>query len=376
MEIMLDQQPHLLYETIEMIYKYVNHISFLKLRDKWKRHYAEGYDKTWEQRLECLQAIMEKCCADLNPEDGDIQFFFHWCEGSSSREGPFLARVMTMSFLLFREHDLQGEGEALKAFWRNLQQSGYHFTGFGIQGLEWEVPPAGEQQKSLIEEIYALDYPAEFRMDVIYVLSDYDRQMDRLLKLLQPYAERLQACFDAEPWLMQSTAAYWQQKFQHMTPCQFMGSELVLNKHIPEADSRVCFLLMSCGEAAYNKDSAFAGDGNRLFFAIGCGVLAEARGGYIDNSPEMLSMVLRVIADKTRFEILRRLSGKRSFCQELAQELNCDAGNLSRSLTQMCSYGLMTQERERSRVYYRTNTAALRTFLHMVEQTLTEQEKA
>ena len=93
METMLDQRPYLLYETIEMIYKYVNHISFLKLRDKWKRRYAEGYDKTWEQRLECLQTIMEKCCAGLNPEDGDIQFFFRWWITPSSASVWAIRRI-------------------------------------------------------------------------------------------------------------------------------------------------------------------------------------------------------------------------------------------------------------------------------------------
>ena len=65
MELILDTQPYMLYETIAMLTKYVNRISMLDIRDTLLRLYRSGLDETWRRRLECLQEILEQVCADV-----------------------------------------------------------------------------------------------------------------------------------------------------------------------------------------------------------------------------------------------------------------------------------------------------------------------
>ena len=115
MELILDTQPYMLYETIAMLTKYVNRISMLDIRDTLLRLYRSGLDETWRRRLECLQEILEQVCADVDREDPDMQYFFSKRELSGPSDLTNLARVLTHPFIEWRSPKLEEEAEALKA---------------------------------------------------------------------------------------------------------------------------------------------------------------------------------------------------------------------------------------------------------------------
>ena len=73
---------------------------------------------------------------------------------------------------------------------------------------------------------------------------------------------------------------------------------------------------------------------------------------------------------KKRLEILQRLSKKRSYCHELADQMGLDPGHMSRNLSVLHSYGFLRQERESLKNYYRTDPEAIRNFLKVVETTI------
>ena len=47
-----------------------------------------------------------------------------------------------------------------------------------------------------------------------------------------------------------------------------------------------------------------------------------------------------------------------------------DSGHMSRILSQMHGYGFLREEKDRQRVYYRTDPEAIHNFLEMVEDTI------
>ena len=112
MELILDTQPYMLYETIAMLTKYVNRISMLDIRDTLLRLYRSGLDETWRRRLECLQEILEQVCADVDREDPDMQYFFSKRELSGPSDLTNLARVLTHPFIEWRSPKLEEEAEA------------------------------------------------------------------------------------------------------------------------------------------------------------------------------------------------------------------------------------------------------------------------
>lgn len=368
----LDPNPYLLYETVEMIFKYLNNISFPEIRNTLRRLYTGFCDEDWARRMERLQELMEDCCRDLDPEDEDIQYFFKRVDTGCVREFTSLARVMTLSFLQFRCHDVAGEIQVLKDCWKRLQGMNYTIAGFGVSGLEFRPLEPGQQQKTLFMQIYALDYPAEFKMELLKVLQDYDAHLDWLARVIAPYAARLEAHLMQEPWLMQTTVGYWSRQFETITPEEFLGGSAMLNQSIPEAEERrICFTLMNCSELFWNLPGDSPLEPQQGLYIFGCAVVSQASMRRISGNADRICSILRSISDKNKFEILCKLSQTRSYCQKLAEELHCDKGNLSRSLAVLHSYGFLIQEPEQARVYYHTNTAGIEDFLQEVRLLLT-----
>ena len=100
--------------------------------------------------------------------------------------------------------------------------------------------------------------------------------------------------------------------------------------------------------------------------AIPANGLPRNRGGDVATVGNML----KCIADKKRLEILRRLSAQPSYGLELAEIMGVDSGHMSRILSQMHGYGFLREDKDRLRVYYRTDPEAIHNFLELVEDTI------
>ena len=166
MELILDTQPYMLYETIAMLTKYVNRISMLDIRDTLLRLYRSGLDETWRRRLECLQEILEQVCADVDREDPDMQYFFSKRELSGPSDLTNLARVLTHPFIEWRSPKLEEEAEALKEDWRCLQARGFRLAP-DTCGISFIPLPAGEAQESFFRQLYRLHLPGDLSMEEI-----------------------------------------------------------------------------------------------------------------------------------------------------------------------------------------------------------------
>ncbi|MFR0733253.1 MAG: hypothetical protein ACLSHU_02695 [Oscillospiraceae bacterium] len=220
MELILDTQPYMLYETIAMLTKYVNRISMLDIRDTLLRLYRSGLDETWRRRLECLQEILEQVCADVDREDPDMQYFFSKRELSGPSDLTNLARVLTHPFIEWRSPKLEEEAEALKEDWRCLQARGFRLAP-DTCGISFIPLPAGEAQESFFRQLYRLHLPGDLSMEVLNLYEDYTGNLDRLVGLITPYARRLEEQLAERPWLMESLGTYWEEQFQTISRSPF-----------------------------------------------------------------------------------------------------------------------------------------------------------
>ena len=366
MALILDPKPYLLYETADMIYMAVNHLSTLTVRDRMCRSLRGNYEDNWYRRLGRLQEIQEECCRDLDMENEMIQHFFRQIENGCTSEYTHLAYVITRSFACFQSHSLEGEARALKEKWKDIQAKGCKIWEGNSRGINVFPVEQGQSARSISEQIYALKYPAELRLELLNAFLNYDAEIDRLVELLRPYAQRLERCLEAEPWLMDSTVEYWRRVFETTSPEAYLGSDRFFDSELPMLEQRrVCFQLIRCGEifgSHYDENNG----PNGSLFVFGSAVLAECSRFYAGANRDWVLSALRSISDKTKFEIISRLSREPSYCQKLADELDCHTGNISRNLTSLWKDGFLVRREGESRIYYETDRERLATFLREV----------
>ena len=97
-----------------------------------------------------------------------------------------LAKAMTLSFFLYEAPEPEEEVRHLKERWRCMQRQGFRLGDMSISGLEFRPLEPGQERRSLVDLLYGLNYPAEYRLELLQTLSHYEQALDALLELPHP----------------------------------------------------------------------------------------------------------------------------------------------------------------------------------------------
>lgn len=367
MMLTIETRPFLLYETLAMIFRYVNRISIQKTRENIRTNRLPD-DHVVYRRMNRLQEIMDACCDGMDTEAEWVQRYFRRIETGCASEYTCLADMMTRSFLQFQYFDLEREAQALKDCWARLQRNGYRMEAFGGDCLTFREVNPDEKAMDMWDQIYGLDCTAELRLEIGQFLSHYDACLDRLVDCIRPYADKLEAFYQGDSWIMETTVEYWQQ----LTQSTSMEDILIRGGFVPETfpvmpERRLCLSLMNHDTITY---AYWEGETRSALFIFGCSMTADTVMKSQYSEPAVIGAVLHSISEKNKFEILRRLSREPSYCQKLAEEIGCHTGNLSRYLGALWKEGFLIRREEETRVYYETDKENLELFLQDVRTAL------
>lgn len=357
--------PFLLLETVAMMYKFVNGISFRTVLNRQRFLATSAVTEGMARRLECLQDIMEEVCRELNPREPVYLHYFRQVEEGG--EDVCLAQLMTYSFCTMKYPGFRENTEEIRAIWRGLCSCGARIDP-EASSITLSFQEGKGEAEDLFDQVCALNYPAEFRISLYRAMRDFDRSLDELAALLEPLARKLEAAYRRESWLFEEAAGYWNDYFQSREPLDFLreklGNQLVRN---PADQSRIWIMLMNSNILACGMPSRLPGGTEWNLVLIGSAVAPQSGLRREGTDIQTVSAILKCIADKKRMEILQRLSVERSYCHELAEVMGMHPGNMSRTLNQLHSYGFLRMEREATINYYRTDPEAVHNFLELVE---------
>ncbi len=360
--------PFLLMETVAMLHKYVNGISFQSAISRQRFFMSNPAYLAKSEKMRRLQKMMEEICAGLDAKSPRWRHYFA-CAGEDP-ESVCLAQLMTHPFCTLREPGLRENAAEICRIWQNLQQRGYWLTSRNEENMVFAFTNDPGCPGDLFMQIKAMRFPGNFQMEMYECFRDFERSMGELVELIEPYACTLEEHFRRERGLFQDAEHYWDEAFRNTSLEDFaatFASEAFLAKM--SSHTRVAILMMDSGLlTAVAAHSPLALDYNILYIgsAIPANGLPRSRGGDVVTVGNML----KCIGDKKRLEILRRLSAEPSYGLELAEIMGVDSGHMSRILSQMHSYGFLREDKDRQRVYYQTDREAIHNFLEMVEDTI------
>ena len=360
--------PFLLMETVAMLHKYFNGISFQSAISRQRFFMSDPAYQAQSRKMKYLQTIMEELCAGLDTADPRWRHYF--ASAGEDPESVCLAQLMTHPFCTLSKPDLRENAREICDIWKDLQQRGYWLTSRNGENMVFAFTNDPGCPGDLFMQIKDMRFPAAFRMEMYECFRDFERSMAELVELIEPYARALEERLSRGEDLFRDAERYWDETFRKNSLEHFVGTfanEVFLAKM--GAHTRVAVLLMDSDLlTAVAANSPLALDYNILYIgsAIPANGLPRSRGGDVETVGNML----KCIGDKKRLEILRRLSREASYGLELAEVMGVDSGHMSRILSQMHGYGFLQEEKDRLRVYYRTDREAIHNFLEMVENTI------
>ena len=360
--------PFLLMETVAMLHKFVNGIPFQSAISRQRFFMNDPAYLSKSEKLSRLQAIMEKLCQNVDANDPRIRHYF--ASAGEDPETVCLAQLMTHPFCTLRYPGLRENAREICGIWQDLQNRGYWLTSRNEENMVFAFTNDPGCPGDLFMQIKAMRFPGDFQMKMYECFRDFEAGMAELVELIEPCAAALEQSLLQEQELFREAEGYWDEAFRKTSVEAFVttfASEPFLEKMSDH--TRVAVLLMDSDLlTAVAAHSPLALEYNILY--IGCAIpangLPRSRGGDVETVGNML----KCIGDKKRLEILRRLATAPSYGLELAEVMGMDSGHMSRILSQMHGYGFLSEEKDRLRVYYRTDREAIRSFLDMVENTI------
>ncbi len=336
------QEPCILYETIELLYAYINGIPAERLTK----------DAPYCIPASEVTRIMGEACAGIDAQDPDFcRFFVRHAILDEHSQFTCLASCMVYWFIHLDVTDMTAQMDCMCANWERIRRQPFAIKAITRFALDIETLPGG-RIVSLAEELKKLPVAEDFFLVLLETFSDYTYQMTRLRDLIWPTAQRLQGLL--EPFVAQAEPLRetWNRFFEETSAEDFVVKRTGTIPERPFDQAGITLRYLGARYAAGHLDP----EKNSFFMHMGVGVRPALQQVYeLGGLNERELSSLRLLGDKGRSEMVQALMGKTMSMQELATHLGLNPGTVFRNLNSLTNAELLTKEIRGDRYYYRTN---------------------
>lgn len=368
MQYKMMDKPLMLLETVSMVHKYVNG---LELKDIVPGR--DSYNETWRHTQHCrakkLLQLTAKICRDVDRNDPEMLRFFGTVECGC--DYTCLALILTCSFVPcgLAYPNFWENVEAICKTWEEFQTKGYWIQSRSSVALIFsrDLDSPGD----LLRQVKALNYPGDFRMELLDALMHFRQTVYRMAELIEPLSCRLEEAYREEPEVLGELRDFWNQKTQNEEDAaslvRLFGAEESRDV-VGETWIAPTYMNSNILVAVGAENSLWELDHNVLL--LGSLISTESITRQDSIELDSISAILKCLADRKRLEILHRLARERSYGLALAESIGMDPGHVSRNLGMMHNYGFVKQEREILRTYYHADRQTVHDFLMRVEEAI------
>lgn len=374
MAVKIMTSPSVFMETVEMVYRFVNNQTLDNSKRDFLLKYAEQMScedrQHHEAVFETLAKIMEEGTRTLNASDPRLCYYFRDLLPEGNQQGICLAKILLYSFYEGEGFSFQeGLRECRERFETFSRNDFMHYKIIDIDrgGLNY-IPLGTDAPVPLFQQLELFEHlPAAGKWEVYKALREYTAALAELELLLEPVARRMENILAKHQSLLDKTADYWRQYFDRHSFQDFKTDMLGVE---PEEEAQkaqeqvVWFWWMGFGQIHCYQ--------SREREALNIGVLIRTENtpkavGYVQGN---VLNILKLLSDKSKFDLLRRMTGRQCYGLELAGEMGLTSGTISKHLNTLFSYGLLNLQRVNNRVYYQTDEVAVLNFLDQLAEGL------
>lgn len=340
MEVIVNDQPCLLTETLSLVHAWFNDIRLEEL--------TVDNDPCCIPAAE-LRQIQQEVCGDLDMQDEELRFYFKGIPIKTKAEKSISSLAFNLlhtgqTHLHFRVSDAIA---ALKESWRGGPKY-FHVSGMDVHGLRIE---ATEQFTSLATEIGKLPVPQDYQLKLVDGYARFETHLDRLEEILTPLAEKLQPLL--MPWVERTASRRqeWREFLASEGAMEWIWTLCDLaHEKIEKLTLTTYYLTAMHGGGHYHSPP--------LELCLYLGVAFQPgrlrdRGNSPLNDGEYTA--LRLLTRQECVDIFRTTREKPKCIQDLAQELNMNPGTVFRNVNSMFNVGLLKLEIISGRNYYWAN---------------------
>lgn len=330
------------------------------------------------QILQLLKKIEKEAQECFQEQKDEIDYYFQRSGQTSMTAGDMV---------LLYENCLSAapgkEVEALRLFWQSLDEESYYeefgecLTGYenGLDALEH--PKALTDPMEILRTILKLNIPEEEKWKLQQIFLEPQKHRERILPLLQEAVTLLHG-YDREiAPLTEEFFLFWSRTLEHTDIYDYIRENLGSALGKCQWGTVIRPQLMSPGTLGLQlktQRGAFVPSPAYFWAGILYGEDFSIRSvldGEEGNRQEIALYALKLLSDKSKFEILAYIRNRQAYGSELARQFGLTTATISHHMSTLVGEGLVEVTREDNKVFYRSRTEALRSILEYCIDALT-----
>lgn len=343
MELVISMQPHMLLETVELLYAYVNELPVEALT----------VEQPYCIPAQAMLRMMDDVCAGLSRQDPQLLFFFEKTELlNETREGTCIARNMVYSSVDLSCFSLEDMALGGCRRWHSFMEAGEYPVS--IDRCVVACSGRGEAA-SLAESLESLPVEQNYRLKLGKALENFDESMIQLVQLISPVAQKLAPYLEQQAAKTEPLFHEWEEFFSEVDWQKWM------EKHCLLSVQSVCASVHIAASYIGAKSSRFELDDrtNQLSLLLSVGYSPARKSGAMTEEWEITA--LRLLGSPVRMRMIRALREQPMSTRELARKLGLHLGPTGRDISSMFNARLLLVGLVDGHTRYRLNPLAFDT---------------
>lgn len=253
------------------------------------------------------------------------------------------------------------------------EKFGYYLQGYGEQFREDSQYEKIDDPYRIITYLMEMNINKEEKWKLQEFYINRKEHLPKVLSLLSTAIEVLKKYDTQLTALAQEFHDYWTETLKDTTPDSYMIKKMHWNFEPNPAGSILVSSIL-----APNRTSLCADDDSHKPTCLVLGILFDDEFSFettLSASDKdfdaYVLQVLKLLSDKSKFEILTYIRDKKAYGSELAKHLNLTTATVSHHMSALFTANLITIEKEDNKVYYRANQKAIEKVLAYCHKTLT-----
>lgn len=351
-----------------------------KLQKDLTRKYPELHTEVMQKKFEVIKAIEEEARKKFANDQKELEFYF----AKDYQEGECIGGMV----LLQEEAKMYGleeqksylEHMAEEEYWKKF---GERLTEYvGIMGESARGEKAPKEPMAIMRYILQMDLEDEekWRLQQVFLEPDKHREivfsiLERAITLLKSYRKEMDE-------LLEIFEKSWSQVLAKGDFKQYLKENIgiILDENEYGLEIYPCFMQMNSINLFAKTDEneekiitpylVYMG----ILFDETFSIKLSLSGQKDDSYEEDVRKILKLLSDKSKFEILASIKEKRAYGSELAKQLDLTTATISHHMGALLSAGLIRMEKEDTKVYYSGKTEELREALNYCLDVLTKED--
>lgn len=308
---------------------------------------------------------MAGVCAGIDQNDPMMQYYFCAYSNFQSTETCCLAQLMTWILSAYTSN-FDDHIELLINKWN--EKINERDSIMLSPGISFEIDPEQEWSTTLLDRVDSLQYPEEFRWRLFKLISNPTNYINELAELIRPLSEKLSVELKKLKANEDEFEQYWTSYFDSHAYSDFSLNFCHVDAEFPQSQELSIYIgiMNPASVISEMKSKGCGGWYVQVGWLIDEDIARASSNMIIDDICE----ILKVLSDKSKFAILQQTNNSPKYGAELAEKLGLTGATISRHMNTLFNCGLITAEKDNTKVYYRTNKQQLANFLQMLNDSL------